>query len=77
MSRSLADTDTTLLQLKKSPDRNPIMRHPTTFTAKVPNGKSITLYDCTIFDTQYRMPPPKKLPMPTSNTSFIITFNCV
>jgi hypothetical protein len=47
------------------------MRHPATFTAIVPNGKAITVQDCTNFEIQYLMPPPKKLPMLTINTSFI------
>ena len=58
-----------------NPERNPMMRHPATFTAIVPNGKAITVQDCTIFDTQYLMPPPKKLPMLTINTSFISLYN--
>lgn len=48
---------------------------PATFTAIVPKGKAITVQDCTNFDTQYLMPPPKKLPMLTINTSFIFLYN--
>ena len=53
----------------------PFFDDPATFTAIVPKGKAITVQDCTIFDTQYLMPPPKKLPMLTINISFISLYN--
>ncbi len=51
-SRSLADAVITQLPFAESPDRNPIIRHPTMFTVNVPSGKAITPHDCIIFDTQ-------------------------
>lgn len=57
VSSSLADGDIHPPSRQFNPERNPMMRHPATFTAIVPNGKAITVQDCTIFDTQYLMPP--------------------
>ena len=71
VSSSLADGDIHPPSRQFNPERNPMMRHPATFTAMVPKGKAITVQDCTIFEIQYLMPPPKKLPMLTINTSFI------
>ena len=77
VSSSLADGDIHPPSRQFNPERNPMMSHPATFTAIVPNGKAITVQDCTIFEIQYLMPPPKKLPMLTINISFISLYNIV
>lgn len=74
VSRSFVDGDISPLPLQLSPEKKPMMRHPKIFTVKVPKGKVMSVHDCTIFDTPYLNPPPKKLPMLTNNNSFMLMF---
>lgn len=55
-----------------TPDRKPMMRHPSTLTVKVPNGKLMVDEAAIHLDTTKRRPPPKKLPTLTNSNSFIL-----
>lgn len=69
---NLMDGDMTFPPFQFNPDRKPMMRHPNTLTVMVPNGKAMSVLDWTILEIQYLMPPPKKLPILTSKTSFML-----
>ena len=70
----LTDGDKRPPPFQFNPDKKPMMRHPNTFTVIVPKGNAMNVYDCTILEIQNLMPPPKKLPILTSNNSFIASW---
>ena len=77
VSNSLVAGDIMPFPFQDNPERNPMMRHPNTLTAIVPKGKAIMAHDCTTLETKNLIPPPKKLPILTSNSSFIILIFCI
>lgn len=71
VSNSLVAGDIMPFPFHDNPERKPMIRQPNILTAIVPKGKAMTAHDCTTLETKNLVPPPKKLPILTSNNSFI------